>query len=68
MRFTMTTLLAALFFAGAASAQELDCNQKQALDRQAYVNVNHISKATTYGVGTKGDEDVVREMLVENVK
>lgn len=34
----------------------------------AYVNVNHISKATTYGVGTKGDVYVTREMLVENVK
>ncbi|MEK7468147.1 MAG: hypothetical protein AAB074_12090 [Planctomycetota bacterium] len=43
-------------------------SDKIATSYPAYVNVNHISKATTYGVGTKGNEYVTREMLVENVK
>ncbi|NUN48149.1 MAG: hypothetical protein HUU15_04880 [Candidatus Brocadiae bacterium] len=34
----------------------------------AFVNVDHIANTTTYGVNTKGNEFVQREMLIANVK
>lgn len=43
-------------------------SDKIATSYPAYVNVDNIAKATTYGVKTKGGIFVSEEMLVENVK
>ncbi len=43
-------------------------SDKVATSYPAYVNVDNLAKATTYGVKTKGGAYVNEEMLVENVK